>query len=230
MNFLAPSWGSLIKGGGTLESPYFGPSPPSSFHFQQEVHDLEYSAPESATKLFSELANEKKMSKDMRILDAGAGTGLVGEWLQKLGYTNLDALDPSVEMLEQAKLKEIGERKVYKNYHVAWLGEELDIETDTYDGVISVGTFSMGQAKGNGLPELVRIVKPEGLICFTIRNCVLDDPAVETAGKDTRRLSINSQMYRFYISSRTIKSSRDLCSNRSRSWTSSSFVIPANLH
>ena len=33
--------------------------------------------------------------KDIRILDAAAGTGLVAEYLYKRGYTNLDALDIS---------------------------------------------------------------------------------------------------------------------------------------
>ena len=135
--------------------------------------------PEIAAKEFGKMADKKKMSKEIRILDVGAGTGLVGEWLQKLGYTNLDALDCSVDMLEVAKLKEVEGRKVFKHCHVAWLGEELDIETDSYDSWICVGTFTEAHVRGNCMPELVRIVKPGGLICFTIRNCVVDDPDYE---------------------------------------------------
>ena len=50
--------------------------------------------------------------KNARILDVGAGTGLVGEYLKKRGFCNLDALEPSLGMLEVAKTK-----NVYKNLH-----------------------------------------------------------------------------------------------------------------
>lgn len=43
--------------------------------------------------------------KDSLILDAGYGTGLVGKELAGIGYGNLDALDYSREMLEEAERK-----------------------------------------------------------------------------------------------------------------------------
>ena len=43
----------------------------------------------------------------IKIIDAGAGTGLIGVELKKLGYTNLCALDISAEMLREAKKKEV---------------------------------------------------------------------------------------------------------------------------
>ena len=54
----------------------------------------------------------------IRIIDAGAGTGLVGEALAKLGYTNMDALDISQEMLDEAEKK-----KVYTKFICAPLNE-----------------------------------------------------------------------------------------------------------
>jgi len=148
--------------------------------YDEESHTvLGYAAPESAAKALQKHAEEAKAPKDMRILDAGAGTGLAGEWMYKLGFTNLDALDASPDMIEKAKLKMIDDKNLYQNFYVAFLGDDLDIETDAYDSIISVGTFAMGHARGNAMPELVRIVKPGGLICFTVRNCVLDDPEYE---------------------------------------------------
>ena len=41
----------------------------------------------------------------------GAGTGLIGIELQKLGYSNLHALDISPEMLKEAK-----KRNIYKRF------------------------------------------------------------------------------------------------------------------
>ncbi|XP_072037199.1 uncharacterized protein [Amphiura filiformis] len=45
--------------------------------------------------------------KDTTILDVCAGTGLAGEQLRKLGYTKVDALDFSQEMLDLARSKGI---------------------------------------------------------------------------------------------------------------------------
>ena len=74
----------------------------------------------------------------------------------KLGYSNIDALDASEEMLEQAKQKGVCKRMI-RDY----MGpNKLDIETDTYDALVAVGAFSLGHVKDDCLPELIRITKP----------------------------------------------------------------------
>ncbi|HCH08436.1 MAG TPA: class I SAM-dependent methyltransferase, partial [Dehalococcoidia bacterium] len=55
-----------------------------------------YGPPSSVT------AAAKYVPKDSRILDAGAGTGLVGQLLNEHGYHNLVAMDLSEGMLDQA--------------------------------------------------------------------------------------------------------------------------------
>jgi predicted TPR repeat methyltransferase len=51
------------------------------------------------------------------LLDAGAGTGLIGEWLAITGYSEVDALDISPGMLKVA-----GKKGVYQALHEAALG------------------------------------------------------------------------------------------------------------
>ena len=48
-----------------------------------------------------------KPKDEIKIMDAGAGTGNVGVELRKLGHTNLHALDISQEMLDEAKKKKM---------------------------------------------------------------------------------------------------------------------------
>lgn len=103
-------------------------------------------------------------SKESRILDAGAGTGLVGEVLNKAGYTNIDALDFSRDMLDVAASKE-----VYRELMCADLSRPLDIEDNTYDAVVCVGTFTYGHVRSEAFDELVRITNPKGVVCFTVR-------------------------------------------------------------
>ena len=52
----------------------------------------------------------EKAKDDLKIIDVGAGTGLIGIELQNLGYSNLHALDISPEMLKEAKKRNIYKR------------------------------------------------------------------------------------------------------------------------
>ncbi len=99
-----------------------------------------------------------------RILDAGAGTGLIGELLFAKGYRELVAMDLSEGMLAQAR-----EKNVYKELHQMVMGEALDFPSDTFDAVISVGTLTEGHAPASALVELVRITKPGGYVLYTLR-------------------------------------------------------------
>jgi predicted TPR repeat methyltransferase len=100
-----------------------------------------------------------------RILDVGAGTGLLGAELAASGFTRLDALDLSPAMLEQAERKEI-----YGSLIEARLGERLPVETNAYDAVVASGVMTTGHAPASSLDELVRITRPGGHVVFTLRS------------------------------------------------------------
>lgn len=127
----------------------------------------------------------KYVPKDARVLDAGAGTGLVGELLAAQGYKNLVAMDISQGMLDVAK-----EKNAYQEFHRMVMGEELDYATDSFDAVISVGVLTVGHAPASSLDELIRITKPGGYIIYSLRPDVYRDSgfkekqeSLETEGK-----------------------------------------------
>ncbi len=98
------------------------------------------------------------------ILDAGAGTGLMGELLGIVGYPVVDALDASPGMLDIARGK-----NSYRELHHAFLGEQLEFEDGAYAAVVSTGVFTAGHVGVEGLPELFRVVRPGGLIVLTVK-------------------------------------------------------------
>jgi len=102
--------------------------------------------------------------KESRILDAGAGTGLVGKLLARQGYNNLVAMDLSVSMLEEARKK-----NAYQEFHQMVMGESLDYATDSFDAVISIGVLTVGHAPTSSFNELIRVTKPGGYIVFSLR-------------------------------------------------------------
>ncbi len=144
------------------------------------ARDFEYKGPEQAVEVFS-----KYVPTDARVLDAGAGTGQVGVGLTRLGYNNLEAMDLSRGMLDEARKK-----GVYQEYHQMKMGDPLRFPSDSFEAVICVGTLTLGHAPASALDELVRITRPGGYIVFTLRPDVYETngfkekhAALEAAGR-----------------------------------------------
>jgi SAM-dependent methyltransferase len=139
-----------------------------------------YLGPQRAVEYFT-----KYVPQNARVLDAGAGTGLVGELLAGRGYKDLVAMDLSKGMLEEAKKK-----NAYREFHQMVMGETLDYATDSFDAVISIGVLTIGHAPASSFDELIRITRPGGYIVFSLRPDVYRDSgfkekqgALEAEGK-----------------------------------------------
>ena len=107
---------------------------------------------------------------DGPILDAGAGTGLLGEWLQLAGYRDLTAIDLSQGMLDIARTRE-----VYDHLVCAAIGDSLDHADGHFRVVASAGAFGVHHAPASGLEELVRITQPGGHLVITVRGIGMED-------------------------------------------------------
>lgn len=121
--------------------------------------DFGYLGPQRGADIF-----ERFVPTGARVLDAGAGTGLVGAALKAKGYGSITAMDLSQGMLEEAK-----KTGAYKGFDQMVLGETLGYETGAFDATISIGTFSYGHAPASGLDELVRVTKPGGYLVYSVR-------------------------------------------------------------
>ena len=113
------------------------------------------------------------------VLDAGAGTGAAGKALTALGFGNLTALDLSASMLEKAAKK-----GVYRHLLRANLAWPLDaFPSDFFHAAILVGVFSYGQAPAHALEEIIRVVRPGGVIVFTMRSDFFESDAMGVRSK-----------------------------------------------
>jgi SAM-dependent methyltransferase len=101
---------------------------------------------------------------DASILDAGAGTGLVGEILANMGYKDIVAMDLSQGMLDVA-----GAKGVYRALDQMTLGEPLGYQDGEFGAVISVGVMTLGHAPASSLEELARVTRPGGVVVFSLR-------------------------------------------------------------
>ena len=132
--------------------------------YDKDMVDWAYSGPEESVNVFKKYPK----SKDIKILDAGCGTGLVGIQLKKNGYLNIDGVDLSNKLLELVP------PNYYKKLTQIDLNKPLKIEDNTYDAILCVGTFTFGHVKPNALDEFIRISKNKTLICFTINEGIYE--------------------------------------------------------
>lgn len=114
-------------------------------------------------------------SRAAAILDAGVGTGAIGNILSLLGYNNLSGLDMSEGMLAQAQAK-----GCYIDLRRGVLGETLDFPDGAFDAIFSTGTFTTGHAPASAFHELTRILEPGGFLLFTVGTVIWEEQGFKT--------------------------------------------------
>ena len=133
--------------------------------YDQDMVDWKYSGPKETVETFKKYAK----NKDIKIYDAGGGTGLVGTELKKFGYNYYDGADLSQKLLDLVP------KGLYQKLLKVDLNKKIEIQDNAYDAVMCVGTFTFGHVKPNALDEFVRITKNKGLICFTINEGIYEE-------------------------------------------------------
>ncbi|XP_035688015.1 methyltransferase-like protein 27 [Branchiostoma floridae] len=135
-----------------------------SGYYEKEYSQLNYTAHRVCAGAVAKALGGSDRGK-VRIFDVAAGTGLCGEELVQLGFTDIDGVDGSQDMLNQAERKQI-----YKRLICDFVGpNRLDVENDTYDAIACASGFAPSHLKEDCLPELIRVVKPGGYIVITFR-------------------------------------------------------------
>lgn len=104
------------------------------------------------------------------ILDAGCGTGILGELLSKQGYNRIEGFDLSAGMLKKA-----ADKGHYTALSQQALGERLTFPDNQFDAVILSGVFLKGHAPSSSFDELIRVTKGNGYIAFTLRSELYHD-------------------------------------------------------
>ena len=138
--------------------------------YERRILSYGYSTPAVAAWFLGRLAGPEAGA----VLDAGAGTGIMGAVLAPLGYEGMVGIDVSRSMLEFAR-----EKGVYEELRQMELGKPLDLPDDAFAAVVSTGVFAAGHAPPGSFDELLRVTKSGGHIIFSVRTDVYVEEGFE---------------------------------------------------
>lgn len=128
---------------------------------------------EKLLNVIPKMASGEKMSRPIKILDVGCGTGYLGMILKEELKTSdvpitLIGLDFSKEMLEQARKK-----NCYDELLVGDVTKPLREEAHGMDIVVAVGVFLEGHCDASALPNVLASLHRNGIGLITIRSTTL---------------------------------------------------------
>ena len=166
--------------------------------YNKDMVEWNYTAPKETVAVVKKYAS----NKNFKILDAGCGTGLVGVELKKFGYSHIDGVDFSQDMLDLVP------QDIYRNLQKVDLNVDLKFRDNTYDVIICVGTFTYGHVKAHALDEFIRITKDKGLICFTINEGIYKEYGFDKKIKelsDSKFWNVKEFFKSNYITSKDVR-------------------------
>lgn len=144
--------------------------------YDQDVSNEAYCGPEYIAAYFDLLPKQDgsclhHRNSQMKILDAGCGTGLVGKALRRRGYETVDGFDLSDGMVEKAETTH-----AYRDLKGGCdMTQQIDYYPDNYyDASLSCGVFTLGHVPPTAIEEMIRFTKPGGLIVVSTRRSYYD--------------------------------------------------------
>lgn len=140
----------------------------ANYDAEMAEHDLQ--SFKSVTSKFFEVLNLEGKT-EVSVLDAGCGTGILGQHLkaelakkEPALKVQLTGIDLSPHMLEQASKKEC-----FDQLQTANMKEPMSLGDESFDYVVSSGVFLAGHCGPEAVPNILATLKHGGLAIFTVR-------------------------------------------------------------
>ena len=155
-----------------------------SDEYDSDLEEVDgWAAPRFTAEIFARHAEI-----DHQILDAGAGTGWVGQELHRLGFKHIHGIDYSQGMLDKAAAK-----KVYSSLRRMNLNAPLDFADDSFDAVVCVGTLTY--VEPDCLREFCRIVRAGGLVVFSAQPVVHAERGFQTVQDELEKQGVWKRVF-----------------------------------
>lgn len=170
--------------------------------YEQLFYDrLKCSSPKKVGEILKRTldASETKSFSELRVLDLGAGNGVMGEVMKAYGVARLIGADIIPEAREACFRDRPG---IYDEYYVAdfaKLSAELidEISDWSIDCLTSVAALGFGDIPPSAFFQALRFVEPGGWVAFNIKETFLDNSDTSGFSRAVREL-ISSEYLDIY--------------------------------
>ncbi|KAL4819961.1 S-adenosyl-L-methionine-dependent methyltransferase [Aspergillus spinulosporus] len=147
--------------------------------YDADINGVGYASPRRAVGAIIDNLPSTLISRPekLQILDAGCGTGLVGDCLARSSLSGnfcLNGIDLSEGMLNVARGK-----GVYQSLQTADLNERIPGPDGKYDVVVCVGTLTKGHVGTGVLEEFARLTMNGGLMVATVHDGIWESGGFE---------------------------------------------------
>jgi len=146
--------------------------------YEQVVYErLKCQSPSTVTEVLKySLSQSDERLNELRVLDLGAGNGIVGEELKKYGVSRLVGVDIIPEARDATERDRPG---VYDSYYVMDLcaitsDEREELSSWSLDCLISVAALGFGDASPRAFVEAFNLISKHGWVAFNIKDTFLD--------------------------------------------------------
>lgn len=143
-----------------------------------------------ASILRSAVAQAGEVSTTLRMLDLGAGNGIMGDELRKLGVARLLGAD----IIQEAGDACMRDRPwIYDDYVVCDLADldeqtRADLESWSLDCLTTVAALGFGDIPPLAFVNAVNLIRPGGWVAFNIRDTFLDHRETTELSRTIREL------------------------------------------
>lgn len=138
--------------------------------YEAEVGEHGYATPGRCAEALAKYCDD--LTKP--ILDFGCGTGLSGLALKLAGFTTIDGVDLSADMLAQAN-----DKGVYRTLHHIEAGAPLTHVPGDYAAIAAIGVIGAGAAPISVFDTLMKSLAKGGFLVFSFNDHALEDKANE---------------------------------------------------
>ncbi len=138
--------------------------------YEAEIAENGYATPRRCAEALAKFSDDPTLP----ILDFGCGTGLSGLALKLAGFTTIDGVDLSKDMLAQATDKD-----VYRSLNQIEAGAALSHKPGDYAAIAAIGVIGAGAAPISTFDTLMKGLTKGGFLVFSFNDHALEDKANE---------------------------------------------------